>query len=309
MSQFAPGVAKTAIAPIVAKPSGINCEAELFLGPDDATKVASSGLVPFVSTGAAKNVSLPITMPGAPGSYRGYIDVFAGGLRFLAYKLTEDVVIAAPKLILTAQNMPSYLWSGSISEIVGGRIERVQSWGICNITEQPVTLEPLISNQLLLQYVTGYGEAYYGPFLIDLPATAGEYVWDAGAEKLGSAQAINLAKTDNKQRLIGTLKSQNYQANRIAIQVTDSKSISGKGNVGQYFIGQRLNIKVDVPINVTQYALSVGDSVESDCILKMDSQVATWIGDFVRRQRLYPDSAYVFSSSGNIDPVTFKLHL
>jgi len=96
MPQFAPGVAKTAMAPIVAKPSGMSCEAELFLGPDDATKVVSSGLVPFVSTGAAKNVSLPITMPGAPGIYRGYIDVFAGGLRFLAYNLKEDVVIAAP---------------------------------------------------------------------------------------------------------------------------------------------------------------------------------------------------------------------
>ena len=96
MPQFSPSEAKTAIAPITAKPSGMSCEAELFLGPNDATKVVKSGRIPFVSTGAAKNVSLPIVMPSAPGSYHGYVDVFAGGFRFLAYILTEDVVIAAP---------------------------------------------------------------------------------------------------------------------------------------------------------------------------------------------------------------------
>ncbi|HUV56510.1 MAG TPA: hypothetical protein VMV84_04685 [Dehalococcoidales bacterium] len=94
---LAPGSARTAMAPIVAKPAGMNCEAELFLGPDDATKVASSGRVPFVSTGAAKNVSLPITMPTPPAdegaAYHVYIDVYAGGVKFLPYKATEDVVI------------------------------------------------------------------------------------------------------------------------------------------------------------------------------------------------------------------------
>ncbi len=107
MPQFAPNETKTAIAPIVAKPSGMNCEAELFLGPDPNTRAATSGRVPFVSTGAAKNVSLPITMPLAPGTYHGYIDVFAGDLRFLAYILKEDVVIAAPAF--TYQVLACYL--------------------------------------------------------------------------------------------------------------------------------------------------------------------------------------------------------
>jgi len=96
MPQLEPGEIKTAIAPIVAKPSGVDCEAELFLGPDETTQVASSGRVPFVSTGSTKNISLPIAMPSSPGTYHGYIDVFAGGFRFLAYILKEDVVIAAP---------------------------------------------------------------------------------------------------------------------------------------------------------------------------------------------------------------------
>lgn len=115
MPQFAPSEAKTAIAQIVAKPSGMNCEAELFLGPDDATKVVSSGRVTFVSTGEAKNVSLPITMPTAPGTYHGYIDVLAGGLRFLAYKLTEDVVIAAPAALAFTFGVPTVAIVPSIS--------------------------------------------------------------------------------------------------------------------------------------------------------------------------------------------------
>lgn len=94
MPQFAPGETKTAIAPITAKPSGMACEAELFLGPDELTKVATSGKIPFVSTGASQPVSLPITMPLQEGTFKGYIDVFTNGMRFLAYKTAEDIVVA-----------------------------------------------------------------------------------------------------------------------------------------------------------------------------------------------------------------------
>lgn len=96
MPQFAPGATKTALAPITVSPPGLNCEAELFLGPNDSTKVATSGRVPFVSTGVAKNMSMPIVMPSASGSYHGYIDVFAEGARFLAYELTEDITVSVP---------------------------------------------------------------------------------------------------------------------------------------------------------------------------------------------------------------------
>lgn len=98
MPQFSPGEAKTAIAPITVSPSGLSCEAELFLGPDEVTKVATSGRRPFSSTGASQNVRLPITMPSAEGTYHAYIDVYASGLLIAAYKAIEDVVIAAPAL-------------------------------------------------------------------------------------------------------------------------------------------------------------------------------------------------------------------
>lgn len=91
---MAPGVAQTAVAPVTVKPSGLSCEAELFLGPNDTTKVATSGRKVFTSTSAAQSVRLPVTMPSPGGeSYHVYLDVFAGGYRILAYQATEDVII------------------------------------------------------------------------------------------------------------------------------------------------------------------------------------------------------------------------
>jgi len=89
-----PGAAKTATVPVTAKPAGMACEVELFLGPNDTTKVATSGRKPFTSTGALQNVTCPVTMPTNGGSaYHVYIDVYTGGYKFIAGIATEDVVI------------------------------------------------------------------------------------------------------------------------------------------------------------------------------------------------------------------------
>jgi len=93
---MAPGSARTAVAPITVSPSGLNCTAELFLGPNDATKVATSGLKAFTSTGAVQSVRLPVTMPTEGGlAYHVYLDIFVNGMRLLAYQATEDVIIPA----------------------------------------------------------------------------------------------------------------------------------------------------------------------------------------------------------------------
>ena len=89
-----PGSARTAVAPITVKPSGLACEAELFLGPNETTKVVTSGRKSFTSTGASQSISLPVTMPTAGGlAYHVYLDVFVAGYRLLAYKAVEDVII------------------------------------------------------------------------------------------------------------------------------------------------------------------------------------------------------------------------
>lgn len=94
---LAPGSSKTAKVPITAKPSGMACEVEVFLGPNETTKVVTSGRKPFTSTGASQDVNCPITMPtpaaGEGAAYHVYIDVYTGGFRFLAGIGTEDVVI------------------------------------------------------------------------------------------------------------------------------------------------------------------------------------------------------------------------
>ena len=143
MPQFSPGETRTAVAPITAKPSGISCEAELFLGPNDATKVASSGRIPFVSAGAAKNVSLPITMPSAPGSYHGYIDVLAEGLRFLTYILKEDVVIVSEEGIRVFTPPP---------ELTGKLLQAYE-----------------LVEKLYVALLTDYGGDYYGQAWKELP--------------------------------------------------------------------------------------------------------------------------------------------
>jgi|GEM_PF-3291360 len=90
-----PGVSRTAVAPITVSPSGLACEAELFLGPNDATKSATSGKKSFTSTGAPQAVNLPVMMPTGGAAYHVYLDVFVDGYRILAYTATEDVIVPA----------------------------------------------------------------------------------------------------------------------------------------------------------------------------------------------------------------------
>ena len=93
---MAPGDPRTAVAPIAVSPAGLACSAELFLGPDEATKVATSGIRPFTSTGAAQSISFPVTMPSPGGlAYHVYLDVYASGYLIVAYIATEDVIIPA----------------------------------------------------------------------------------------------------------------------------------------------------------------------------------------------------------------------
>lgn len=96
MPQFAPGEARIAIAPIRVAPSGLSCQAEIFLGPDELTKVATSDSIPFTSIGVSQDVRLPITMPDAEGTYHVFIDIYAERLLIAAYEAIEDVVITVP---------------------------------------------------------------------------------------------------------------------------------------------------------------------------------------------------------------------
>jgi len=89
-----PGQAATAVAPITVSPSGLSCNAELFVGPNETTKSATSGMIAFSSTGAAQSVRFPIIMPAVGGiAYHVYLDVYADSALIVSYIATEDVII------------------------------------------------------------------------------------------------------------------------------------------------------------------------------------------------------------------------
>jgi len=100
MPQFPPGAAKTARASVTVSPAGLNCALELYL-VQDSTKMTTSGLRTFVSTGAPQEVLLPIAMPSAAGVYPVWLDAYAEGVLFLEYVATEDVEVVSEAQVST----------------------------------------------------------------------------------------------------------------------------------------------------------------------------------------------------------------
>ncbi len=95
MLEFSPGEVRTAIASMsnpTAKAFSYN--AELYLG---LPKTASSGVISFsLAAGETRNISFPVIMPDAEGTYPVYLDVFVASQLIGAYRAVEDVVIRAP---------------------------------------------------------------------------------------------------------------------------------------------------------------------------------------------------------------------
>lgn len=96
MPQFSPGQSKNAIVPAMVQPSGLSCQLEVFLGPNESTKVATSGLKSFISTGVQQSVAAPVMMPSVDGTYHVYIDLYVAGYYLDGYQAMEDVVVAEP---------------------------------------------------------------------------------------------------------------------------------------------------------------------------------------------------------------------
>jgi hypothetical protein len=93
MPVFAPGQVKSPTAKVTVNVAGLPCTCELFVGPNDTTKVATSGKKSFTSSITGTTISLPITMPTTGGVYHVYIDVEYQGVIFLAFVDPADVTI------------------------------------------------------------------------------------------------------------------------------------------------------------------------------------------------------------------------
>ncbi|GAH60873.1 unnamed protein product, partial [marine sediment metagenome] len=92
MPQFSPREVRTAIASM-SNPTAKSFAytAELYLG---VPKAASSGVISFsLAAGETRNISFPVTMPSAEGTYPVYLDIFVAGELIGAYRAIEDVVI------------------------------------------------------------------------------------------------------------------------------------------------------------------------------------------------------------------------
>ncbi|MBA7608325.1 hypothetical protein ES703_15502 [subsurface metagenome] len=91
---FAAGEARTAIATLPVKPEGLACTAELWLTRNGTTKDATSGPIPFTSTGLDQSISCPVTMPAEGGfAYAVRLDIRANGILLVAYVADESVVV------------------------------------------------------------------------------------------------------------------------------------------------------------------------------------------------------------------------
>jgi len=90
---FAPGESKVAIATFPVRPAGLACAAELWLSRDGTTKDATSGAIPFTSTGVDQSISCPVTMPAGGYAYRALLDVTTDGIRIAVYEADEPVVV------------------------------------------------------------------------------------------------------------------------------------------------------------------------------------------------------------------------
>jgi len=83
----------SATAKFPVKPAGLECETELWLSKDGATKDASSGIGAFTSTGVEQSISFPVTTPEGGYSYRVFLDVKTAGITIGAHEATEQVII------------------------------------------------------------------------------------------------------------------------------------------------------------------------------------------------------------------------
>jgi hypothetical protein len=91
-SNFVHGTNHVGSFPVTVAPANLSCQVELWLGPNASTKSATSGLVPFTSTGSAQIQNLTITMPAA-GTYNVYINVYANSILVGAFEGASPVTV------------------------------------------------------------------------------------------------------------------------------------------------------------------------------------------------------------------------
>ncbi|MBA7465008.1 hypothetical protein ES707_00169 [subsurface metagenome] len=165
MPEFTPGELRTAIASM-SNPTAksFSYTAELYLG---LPKAASSGAISFsLAAGETRNISFPVTMPDAPGTYPVYLDVFVAGQLLGAYQATEDVIITPQEAEFSMPALIDFWIDHQI--IVGYYYHRV--WFGVTITNNG----SLAATHTIEYYVNWGG--YFEPKTIQLTLAPGESI-------------------------------------------------------------------------------------------------------------------------------------
>ena len=246
MPQFNPGEEGVAIATFPTKPAGLECTAELWL-VSDMTKVATSGRIPFTSTGVDQTIQVPLTMPSS-GTYQALLGIFTDNILIRAFYDPEEIVIkeAIPEGFLLSYTNPkrsgSTHWFASIYDVL------THSYCPADPSGEPLMDVPILfkpeGNILLLTFVESrsifYDRHVYGPFVAEVEP--GIYTWDAQEERLNGRRLMSLPESNNVCKVIGTVTGIAPWDHKLWLNLEEVSDISGYINAGQYFVGTNIEV-------------------------------------------------------------------
>lgn len=320
MPQFSPTEDKIAKVTFPVSPAGLDCTAELWLASDTA-KVATSGGIPFVATGEAQTISLPITMPATEGTYPVRLDVFVAGELIAAYQAIEDVIIVAPPGLVLHFSNPKFgatFWDASIYDLSLGQWVKGTPTGIKQVSEDiPMTFELTDTTFLLRVNEWSIGwQAWLGPYQVTIPEL-GEYTWNSREGKLDGIPTIDLPKTINRSFVTGILERVIWGIGgwRISIRIEKAEDVPGYENVVQYFIGDLADyILAPIPLGPTGSPV-IETGREITCYMNMryreDFKDFEWNAWDFHYALEYPPEYYNFSGSLSIGqevPTGYQIH-
>jgi GH18 family chitinase len=91
-SGFTAGSVHTVSFQVTVAPTNQSCQVEVYLGVNQTTKAATSGLVSFTSTGSSQALVVTVTMPAA-GTYNTYIDLYMLGVKIKSFTGTTTLTV------------------------------------------------------------------------------------------------------------------------------------------------------------------------------------------------------------------------
>lgn len=253
-------------------------------------------------------------IPSAPGTYHGYIDVYAAGIRIAAYKTTEDMAITAPAPILY---MPPTMeaecenddpiWYCRFRCPITNRgdapvtVILTFTIPVGNVTKTyEVTIQP--GDTYTWEYMALVEfRKYASPLVVYLEGN-----WEG--DNLCEGKCYKCAPYEwsaGRSKVVATVTHAWYEEDdwaypRIRIRVDSSEEIPGYYNIGQDYIGE--NIPFDIECKGSSgwsnYYMVPNVGRQITCILECtggDKNTVRWEAGTIRYVREYPDNAYVFS--------------